>query len=82
MTLSPTPSILISRFRESERASNILNKFLSSQVKQRRAEIRRELEGGGGVDSGRKDIFSLLVHANEHEGEKFPLDDQELVRQS
>lgn len=52
---------------------------MKNQVRQRKAEIRKELTENGGDDFRRNDVFSRLVLANESETEKLPLDDQELV---
>ena len=47
--------------------------FMQNQVAERKAEIRT------GITEGKKDIFTMLVKANEAEAGKFQLDDEELV---
>lgn len=53
--------------------------FMHSQVAERKADIRARGSDGARRDN---DAFTMLVQANEDEGGKFKLDDQELVRHS
>lgn len=60
-------------------ALKTLRTFMEKQVAERREEIRAELADGN-PKQGKKDVFSMLVKANEMEGkEKLQLDDGELV---
>lgn len=64
------------RMREAVEADGHLMEFMKTQVKERRAEI------GSIAPSDRKienDLFTMLVQANEDEGGKLKLDDEELV---
>jgi hypothetical protein len=57
-----------------------LGAFVDEQVSERRKEIRAELASGD-HKRGKKDVFSMLVKANELEGNgKLQLNDSELVR--
>ena len=49
---------------------------MHSQVAERKAEIA---SGSSSVTEGRNDVFTMLVKANEDEGGKFQLDEQELI---
>lgn len=49
---------------------------MREQVRIRRAEIRQDTERS----KDRRDILSQLIYANEFDNEKYPLDDDELVR--
>jgi cytochrome P450 len=55
-----------------------LRGFMQTQVAERKAELNGRGEDGPGKMG--EDAFSLLVKANEDEGGKFKLDDEELVR--
>jgi cytochrome P450 len=60
-------------------AYKTLRAFMDKQVAERREEIRAELASDD-RKSGKKDVFSMLVKANEmEEKEKVRLDDNELV---
>ena len=48
--------------------------FMKQQVAERRTELRGQTES-----SKRRDIFTMLVKANENESGKYRLDDEELV---
>lgn len=49
--------------------------FMNDQVAQRRADVRsRDSKELG------KDVFTLLIQANEQESARFKMSDQELVR--
>ena len=48
--------------------------FMKQQVAERRTELRSQTES-----SKRRDIFTILVKANENESGKYRLDDEELV---
>ena len=50
--------------------------FMRSQIAEHKAEIA---SGSSNIKEGRKDVFTMLVRANEDEGGKFQLDDQELI---
>ena len=50
--------------------------FMHSQIAERKAEIA---SGSSGITECRNDAFTMLIKANEGEGGKFQLDDQELV---
>ena len=67
------------RFTEIEESFDILDGFLREQIALRKKEIREEVALGRNFDGGRKDVFSVLVRANEDINEKYPLDDNELV---
>jgi cytochrome P450 len=63
--------------KEFSDAHNELMGFMQTQVAERKAEL-----SGRGLDGPSKigdDAFSLLVKANEDEGGKFKLDDEEVV---
>ena len=62
-----------------EDSFNTLDKFLRDQIARRRKEVLNEMNLDRNFDSGRRDIFSILVKANEDINEKYPLDDDELV---
>lgn len=49
---------------------------MHSQVTERKAEIA---SGSSSITEERNDAFTLLIRANEDEGGKFQLDDQELI---
>jgi len=66
------------RLKGIREAHDQLMNFMQVQVNQRKAEIHSVGETGA-TSSGRSDAFTLLVKANEDEGGKFKLDDQELV---
>lgn len=56
-----------------------MTKFIQQQIKERREMIRAgEFGDGSGTSSGR-DAFTMLVKANEDEGTKLSLSDDELV---
>ena len=57
-----------------------LDKFLRTQIALRKKEFREDLKLGRNFEGGRRDVFSFLVRANEDVEEKYPLDDNELVR--
>jgi len=58
---------------------SVIEKFMHEQVAERKAEVRDQIANGEDEnDSGRKDVFSMLVRANEMEG-KLKLRDDELV---
>ena len=59
---------------EAVEADGHLMEFMKTQVKKRRAEI-----GSIAPSDGKKDLFTMLVQANEDEGGKLKLDDEELV---
>ncbi|KAI5123187.1 hypothetical protein M0805_003954 [Coniferiporia weirii] len=67
------------KYRYIDTAYQTLDAFMSTQVGRRKAEIRQEITESGSAESGRSDVFSRLVLANESEAEKLPLDDQELI---
>ena len=48
--------------------------FMKDQVAERRTEFRGQTES-----SKRRDVFTMLVKANEDESGKYRLDDEELV---
>jgi len=50
--------------------------FMRTQVAERKTEIA---SGTSSITEKRGDVFTLLVRANEEEGTKFQLDDQELI---
>ncbi|KAF8191805.1 cytochrome P450 [Pholiota molesta] len=65
------------RLKEFSDAHNELMGFMQTQVAERKAEL-----SGRGLDGPSKigdDAFSLLVKANEDEGGKFKLDDEEVI---
>ncbi|KIM47101.1 hypothetical protein M413DRAFT_64094 [Hebeloma cylindrosporum] len=64
------------RLRESKLAHEQLMEFMHSQVAERKAEIA---SGSSDLPEGRNDAFTMLIRANEDEGGKFQLDDQELI---
>ncbi|KAL0573735.1 hypothetical protein V5O48_008231 [Marasmius crinis-equi] len=66
----PFPSI-----RHTVGAYTKLEQFMKDQVQIRREEIRGHTTG----EYTRRDAFSMLVQANESEGEKHKLDDMELI---
>ena len=70
----------VTSFRDMEESFATLDKFFRSQIALRKKEIKENLSLGRNFDSGRKDVFSFLVRANEDVEEKYPLDDKELVR--
>ncbi|KAF9482311.1 cytochrome P450 [Pholiota conissans] len=61
------------KLQECVEAQNELTGFMKAQVQERKAEL------SSGSDVPRTDAFSLLVKANEDEGGKFKLDDEELI---
>ena len=63
-----------------EESFNTLDRFMRTQIALRKREIRENLDLGDSLRSDRRDVFSLLMKANENVGEKYPLDDNELVR--
>ncbi|KAI0064321.1 cytochrome P450 [Artomyces pyxidatus] len=65
------------RLREIHAARQVLRKYRSKLIEERKAEIHGTLDKEFPT-FGRKDVFSLLVRANE-EDEKLKLDDSELV---
>jgi cytochrome P450 len=70
--------IVFLRMQDCVEGQKELRGFMQTQVAERKAEL-----SGRGVDGPRdlgEDAFSLLVKANEDEGGKFKLDDEELVR--
>ncbi|KDR80361.1 hypothetical protein GALMADRAFT_242750 [Galerina marginata CBS 339.88] len=70
----------IKKMRVIKEAHNQLMGFMQSQVAERKAEIHSQTPGDGTrSDEGRQDAFTMLVKANEDEGGKFKLDDQELI---
>ncbi|KAF9553104.1 cytochrome P450 [Agrocybe pediades] len=62
----------IKGMQEMREAHDILTAFMQSQVAERKAEL-----SSGGVPGS--DAFTMLVKANEDEGSKYKLDDQELI---
>lgn len=50
--------------------------FMREQVRTRRAEIRQDIKG----NKDRRDMLSQLIYANEFDNEKYPLDEDEIVR--
>ena len=69
-----------SRYQYVDKAYKTLDAFMKRQLESRRKEIRQEINETGVGESGRSDVFSRLVLANECDTEKLPLDSQELVR--
>jgi hypothetical protein len=60
-------------------ANATVETFMRSQITKRKADLEKHLLGGSFEDTcGFKDVFSMLVQANETEG-KLKLDDQDLV---
>jgi cytochrome P450 len=65
--------------RRISKSVSVLRSFMQKQVDERRQEIRAEIAAGDS-QGGRQDVFSMLVRANESEGErKLRLDDSDLV---
>lgn len=62
----------IALIREMRKAHETLREFMHNQIANRKMEVR------SGAPP-RHDVFSMLVHANEEEGGKLPLDDTELI---
>ena len=61
-------------------ADEHLMEFMKAQVRERRAVIGSTAPGERNADTTQTDAFTMLVKANEDEGGKFKLDDEELVR--
>lgn len=61
------------RLKEARQAHEQLMNFMQNQVAERKAETR------AGITEGKKDVFTMLVKANEEEAGKFQLDDGELI---
>ena len=51
-----------------------------AKVADKKAEIRSDISNGVSEEKNAKDFFSLLIRANEDEGEKLKLTDSEVVR--
>jgi len=60
-------------------ADGHLMEFMKTQVKERKAEIGSAAPRNAYLDTTETDAFTMLVEANENEGGKFKLDDEELV---
>ena len=75
-------AVVTTSFTDMEESIATLDKFLRTQITMRKKEIRGDLKLGRNFDGGRRDVFSFLVRANEDVEEKYPLDDNELVRMS
>ncbi|KAF9051514.1 cytochrome P450 [Panaeolus papilionaceus] len=56
-------------------AFDLMTEFMHKQVQDRKRDIQTKDE-----DELQRDVFTMLVRANEDEGSKFKLDDNELVR--
>ncbi|PAV19758.1 cytochrome P450 [Pyrrhoderma noxium] len=69
----------IQKYQIVDSAFKSLDTFMHAQVSRRKQEIRKEIIENGFADSAKNDVFSRLVLASESEGEKLPLDDQELI---
>jgi len=69
----PIPSLQIVR-----RSQETLRKFMYAKVADRKAEMKSDTSSGVSEENG-KDFFSLLIKANEDEGEKLKLTDREVV---
>lgn len=62
-------------------ADELLMEFIKAQVRERKAIIgSRAPSKQEAADAAQTDVFTMLVKANEDEGGKFKLDDEELVR--
>ena len=61
-------------------ADEHLMEFMKAQVRERRAVIGSTAPGERNADTTQTDAFTMLVKANEDEGGKFKLNDEELVR--
>jgi len=76
LTLEVVLSHRLHRFKEINEAQEQLMGFMRSQIAEHKAEIAL---GSSSIKEGRNDVFTMLVRANEDEGGKFQLDDQELI---
>lgn len=56
-----------------------MTKFFHEQIKERREMVRAGVFEDGSNSSKGRDAFTMLVKANEAEGEKLSLSDEELV---
>ena len=63
-------------------ADERLRDFMKVQVKERKAEIGSMISSDRNAGMIEADVFTMLVEANEDDGENFKLDDGELVRQN
>ena len=61
-------------------ADEYLMEFMKSQVTERKAVIGSTAPSERKAGTIQSDAFTMLVKANEDEGGKFKLDDEELVR--
>ena len=66
--------------KEVYEADGYLMEFMKAQVKERKAEISSMAPGGRKSGMTEIDAFTMLVEANEEEGGKLKLNDDELVR--
>jgi hypothetical protein len=69
-------TLVCHRLRKMRQAHKQLTEFMRTQALDRKKEVR----GRDTDESDRKDIFTMLVRANETEEGKFQLGDDELVR--
>lgn len=60
-------------------ADEHLLEFMKDQVKERKAEISSRASSDRNTGTTKTDAFTMLVEANEDEGGKFKLDDEELI---
>ena len=61
-------------------ADEHLMEFMKTQVRERKAVIGSTAPGERNAGTIKADAFTMLVKANEDEGGKLKLDDEELVR--
>ena len=55
---------------------NFMMNFMKNQVAERKVLVQKSRTEDSGLE---KDVFTMLVQANEDEGAKYKLDNQELV---
>ena len=61
-------------------ADEQLTEFMKAQVRERKAVLGSTAPSEQNASTTQTDVFTMLVKANEDEGGKFKLDDEELVR--
>jgi cytochrome P450 len=61
-------------------ADEHIMEFMKTQVRERKAEVGSTIPTERKAGTTQSDVFTMLVKANEDEGGKYKLDDDEVVR--